>query len=65
MTSGSAGVGGPPRVAASKGALVFSRYYHLFPAGELEALVGRMHTTCRLVSCVYDKSNWVATIEKL
>jgi hypothetical protein len=51
------------QVDASKGAVVFQRYYHLFTKEELEGLVLDL-PGARLVDCFYDKSNWCIVFER-
>ncbi|KAJ0085366.1 hypothetical protein Patl1_08462 [Pistacia atlantica] len=46
-----------------KGAVVYSRYYHVFTAGELERLVSDMDNAV-VVDRFYDKSNWCIILEK-
>ena len=54
----------PPRVDEAKGAVVFRRYYHLFAAGELAALAGRV-PGLRLDAEYFDASNWVIEMTKV
>jgi alkylated DNA repair protein alkB family protein 8 len=53
-----------PWLDGAKRAVVFQRYYHLFGAGELEALVEGLPGV-RLISSCYDRSNWCVTFERL
>jgi hypothetical protein len=55
---------GAPRVDATKGAVVYQRYYHLFEEGELQGLVALV-TGVKLVDAFYDRSNWCGVFEKL
>lgn len=50
--------------ATAQGTVVFDRYYHLFRAGELEALVAAV-PGARLAASFYDRDNWCAVLEKL
>eukprot|EP00887_Chlorella_sp_A99_P002138 scaffold21.g2138.t1 len=52
---------GAARVNASKGAVVLQRYYHLFEAGELEGLVGRL-PGADLAAAFYDRDNHCVVI---
>lgn len=70
--AGSAGAAAAPAAAATgpavkldsaKGAVVLQRFYHLFEAGELEGLVGRL-PGCRVVDSYYDRSNWCVVFER-
>ena len=54
----------PPRVDEAKGAVVFRRYYHLFAAGELAVLAGRV-PGLRLDAEFFDASNWVVEVTKV
>ena len=51
-------------VDEAKSTVVFRRYYHLFAASELEALVAQVPGV-RLCYALYDASNWVAVFERL
>ncbi|XP_059630455.1 tRNA (carboxymethyluridine(34)-5-O)-methyltransferase [Cornus florida] len=46
-----------------KGAVVYSRYYHVFSEGELERLVSGMDNAI-VVDRFYDKSNWCIILKK-
>lgn len=50
--------------ATAQGTVVFDRYYHLFRAGELEALVAAV-PGARLAASFYDRDNWCAVLEKV
>ena len=52
-----------PRVDASAGAVVFSRYYHLFAAGELEGLAAQV-AGCAVAASFYDRDNWCVVLRK-
>jgi alkylated DNA repair protein alkB family protein 8 len=54
----------PPRLDEAKGAVVFRRYYHLFEAGELAALAGRV-PGLRIEAEFFDASNWVIEVTKV
>lgn len=53
----------PSQMDASKNAIVFQRYYHLFERNELVALVDSV-PGARVVECIYDKSNWCIVFER-
>lgn len=42
----------------------FLRYYHLFPAGELEWLIGTIEGV-KVVEVAFDSDNWYAIVEKI
>lgn len=50
-------------VSASKNAVVFQRYYHLFTEAELRGLVQQV-PGAKVIDCFYDKSNWCIVYER-
>lgn len=57
-------VKGNQKVDVAKNTVVFERYYHLFTDEELIHLVGKV-PHAKLISCIYDKSNWCLIMEKM
>ena len=53
---------------ASKGAVVYQRYCHVYRQGELEGLVAELGGCCghelRVVEACLDTGNWVVVVEK-
>ncbi|KAL2468357.1 S-adenosyl-L-methionine-dependent methyltransferase superfamily protein [Forsythia ovata] len=61
--SASAVANGLARKDDKKGAVVYSRYYHVFSEGELDRLVSSVNGAV-IVDRFYDKSNWCIILEK-
>ena len=51
------------RVDETRGLVVLERFYHVFQAGELEALATRTPGLC-VVRSVYDRSNWCVVVQR-
>lgn len=55
---------GDATIDHTRGSVMFKRYYHLFDAKELDALIRQLQDA-KLLASFYDKSNWCCIFEKL